>query len=76
VWLAITFEFRSEDVELYQITMPKDDAWQIINEIGTNCNVHFVDLNKAEQTFSLPYASQLKRCDETLRRIEYHYFLV
>lgn len=70
MWL-ITFEFRSEDVELYQVTMPKDDAWYIINEIGNNCNVHFVDLNKGEQTFSLPYASQLKRCDETLRRIEY-----
>ena len=57
-------------MELYQLTIPKDDAWYIINEMGTNCNVHFVDLNKGEQSFALPYASQLKRCDETLRRIE------
>ena len=51
--------------------MPKDDAWYIINEIGSLGSVHFVDLNKGEQSFSLPYALQLKRCDETLRRIEY-----
>jgi hypothetical protein len=51
--------------------MPKDDAWYIINEMGSLGSVHFVDLNKGEQSFSLPYASQLKRCDETLRRIEY-----
>ena len=51
--------------------MPKDDAWFIINEIGSLNSVHFVDLNKGEQSFSLQYASQLKRCDETMRRIEY-----
>jgi hypothetical protein len=47
---------RSEDVELYQVTLPKDDAWYIINEMGAIGNVHFVDLNKGEQTFSLAYA--------------------
>jgi hypothetical protein len=51
--------------------MPKDDAWYIMNEIAALQNgVHFVDLNKTEQVFSLPYASQIRRCDETLRRIE------
>lgn len=51
--------------------MPKDDAWFIMNEVGTlPSGVHFVDLNKGEQTFSLPYASQMRRCDETLRRLE------
>jgi hypothetical protein len=51
--------------------MPKDDAWFIMNELGSAENsVHFIDLNKGEQTFSLPYAAQLKRCDESLRRIE------
>jgi hypothetical protein len=51
--------------------MPKDDAWFIMNEIATLPNgIHFVDLNKTEQVFSLPYASQIRRCDETLRRID------
>ncbi len=51
--------------------MAKDDAWFIMNEIATMQNgVHFVDLNKGEKVFSLPYAVHLRRCDETLRRIE------
>lgn len=58
-------------MELYQVTMPKDDAWFIMNALGAAENsVHFVDLNKGEQTFNLPYNQQLRRCDESLRRIE------
>ena len=25
---------RSEDMEMYQVTMPKDDAWYIMNQLG------------------------------------------
>lgn len=54
---------------LYQIAIPKDDAWEVMNEIG-NLNVaHFIDLNLGEQPFNLPYANQIKRCEETERRI-------
>ena len=56
-------------MELYQVTMPKDDAWFIMNELGGLGSVHFIDLNKEEQAFHLPYANQIKRCDEALRRI-------
>lgn len=53
------------------MTMPKDDAWFIMNELGSAANsVHFIDLNKDEQTFTLPYASQLRRCEESIRRLE------
>ena len=52
------------------MTMPKDDAWFIMNSLGMLGSVHFMDLNKGEQTFHLPYTSQLRRCDETLRRID------
>ena len=53
------------------MTMAKDDAWFIMNELGSIGSVHFVDLNKGEQAFSLPYAGQIRRCDESLRRLEY-----
>jgi V-type H+-transporting ATPase subunit a len=60
---------RSEDMTLYQIAVPKDDAWEVMNELG-NLNVaHFIDLNVGEQPFNLPYANQIKRCEETERRI-------
>lgn len=52
------------------MTVSKDDAWHVMNELGGLGAVHFVDLNKGEQTFSLPYANQLRRCDESLRRVE------
>lgn len=42
---------------LYQIAIPKDDAWEVMNELG-NLNVaHFIDLNLGEQPFNLPYAN-------------------
>jgi hypothetical protein len=38
-------------MELYQMTMSKDDAWHVMNEMGSIGAVHFIDLNKGEQTF-------------------------
>jgi len=57
--------FRSEDMSLYEITIPKDNAWDIMNELGNlNC-IHFMDLNKTEQVFNLEYAPLIKRWEET-----------
>ncbi|CDW80575.1 v-type atpase 116kda subunit family protein [Stylonychia lemnae] len=63
--------FRSEDMTLYQIAIPKDDAWDVMNQLGNLNLVHFIDLNRGEQPFNLPYANQIKRCEETERRIMY-----
>lgn len=58
-WQAIMMFsiFRSEDMEMYQVTMPNDDAWYLMNEMGTLGSLHFMDLNKGEQPFHLPYHS-------------------
>jgi V-type H+-transporting ATPase subunit a len=56
-------------MQLYQITIPKDDAWDVMNQLGNLDIVHFIDLNKGEQPFNLPYTSQIKRCEETERRV-------
>lgn len=63
--------FRSEKMELYRLTIPKDEAWKVIESLGNKNVAHFVDLNKQEQLFNLPYAFRLKMCDETERRINY-----
>jgi hypothetical protein len=52
-----TYITRSEDVDLYQVTIPNDDAWFIMNELGNVGTVAFLDLNKHEQPFHLPYVS-------------------
>ena len=44
-------------MELYQVTMPKDDAWYIMNELGNLGVLSFVDLNRSEQPFHLTYAA-------------------
>ena len=60
---------RSEDMTLYQIAIPKDDSWDVMNQLGNLNLAHFIDLNKDEQPFNLPYANQIKRCEETERRL-------
>lgn len=61
--------FRSEDMSLYEISIAKDHYWEIMNELGKLECMHFVDLNEHEQPFNLYFASWVKRCDDTLRRI-------
>jgi hypothetical protein len=50
--------------------IPKDNDWEIMNELGHVNFLHFVDLNKAEQPHHLKYFSYLRRAEETLRQLE------
>ena len=58
-------------MELYRVTIPKDDAWKVIEAMGNMGVAHFVDLNKSEQPFNLPYATRIKSCEEAERRLAY-----
>lgn len=63
--------YRSEFMRLYQLTVPKDDAWEIMNDFGENSLSHFIDLNKDEQPYTLPYTPQVKACEESERKLQY-----
>lgn len=63
--------FRSEDMNLYEITIPKDNAWEIMNKLGDIGQMHFINLNKEEQVFNLTFAPFIKRCEETEKRISF-----
>lgn len=63
--------FRSEDMSLYEISIPKDNAWDIMNTLGRMNAMHFIDLNYDEQPFNLTFANWVKRCDDTLRKIDF-----
>jgi len=52
---------RSEDMSLYEITVPKDNAWEIMNTLGRLNSMHFIDLNINEQPFNLTFAGWVKR---------------
>ena len=58
-------------MELYRVTLPKDDAWKVIEALGHMAVCHFVDLNKSEQPFNLPYATRIKLAEEAERRLAY-----
>lgn len=69
IWI-ITVYIRSENMDLYQILVPKDNDWDILNELGhLNC-IQFIDLNKGEQPHHLRYINQVKRAEEAQRKIQ------
>lgn len=60
---------RSEDMFLYKFIVSKDNAYEVIHTLGHTKSAHFIDMNKHEQPFKLPYTDMVKRCEETERRL-------
>ena len=63
--------YRSEAMRLYQLTVTKDDAWDTMNELGDLGIVSFLDLNKEESPYNLPYTTQVQDCEKAERRLQY-----
>lgn len=51
-------------MELYEVSISKDGAWEIMDTFGTLEALHFVDMNKNQQVFTLTYANRIKRIEE------------
>mmetsp|Transcript_8101 Transcript_8101/g.15942 ORF Transcript_8101/g.15942 Transcript_8101/m.15942 type:complete len:802 (-) Transcript_8101:2450-4855(-) len=62
---------RSEEMGYYNLVMPYESAWSILNRIGRLNSLQFVDLNPHENVFNRTYAQHIRRCDEAERRIRY-----
>ena len=62
--------FRSEDIYLCKVSMTKDSAYESLKALGRLGLVSFIDLNVNTQVFDLPFSSEVKRWNETLRNIE------
>ena len=56
-------DFRSEVMRLYRLTVPKDEAWNVLNNFGDFGDAQFLDLNKEESPYDLPYTTQIKQCE-------------
>jgi len=37
--------FRSEQMTLYRITIPRDDAWKVVEKLGEKGLSHFINMN-------------------------------
>jgi len=60
--------FRSEDMNLFKMVMSKDQEYSITSIIGEQDMGHFVDMNKDEEVFRLPYIDALQRVEATERK--------
>lgn len=63
--------FRSEEIDIYKITIYKDTDWKAMNELGKLSNLHFIDLNREKQPFELTYTPQIKATEESDKRLAY-----
>jgi len=63
--------FRSEDMNLYNLIMPRESAWHILNQLGTIDCVHFVDMQSDMGNFNRPFYSQVKRCEDMLAKLDF-----
>lgn len=61
--------FRSEDIEIYKLNIHKDSDWKIMNELGKMNQLHFIDLNRETPRFNLAYTQQIKKLEETERKL-------
>ncbi len=50
--------------------MPREHAWEVLNQLGELNALQFVDLNADQPVFSKPYSNFVKRCDEMENKIE------
>ena len=55
--------YRSEKMKLYQLTVPKDEAQAAMNAIGDIGCMHFLDLNKEDSAYGLPYTGSIKKIE-------------
>jgi V-type H+-transporting ATPase subunit a len=56
--------FRSDRMGYYTLHMPREYAWEVINELGALDCLQFVDQNTNEAGFNRPYANYIRRCED------------
>lgn len=62
--------FRSDPMAYYNIVMPRENAWDILNELGELNAVQFVDQNAHDLTFNRPYTAYIKRCEDMEAKVD------
>lgn len=56
--------FRSENMEYCRIVLPRESAWETLNELGKIDCLHQVDADAHLPNIARPFHNQIKRCDE------------
>lgn len=57
---------RSEELKLYQLNIPKEEAYNIVADLGNKGEMQFIDAyEKPVPQFNRPYHFNIKRIEET-----------
>lgn len=56
-------------MELFKLTTPKDDAWKVVEQLGQEDIVQFLNMNEGVEVTKLIYQERIRLCEETERRI-------
>ncbi|CAD8050258.1 unnamed protein product [Paramecium primaurelia] len=62
--------FRSQEMSYFQLVMPQDSAWTIMDQLGYLSKVEIIDHNPNEALINRPFANYVKRCDDLIVKIE------
>ena len=63
--------FRSEEMGYYNIMMPSESSYEIMNELGNLGCLEFIDLNPGISVFNRMHANYIKRCYEAERKLRF-----
>lgn len=63
--------FRSEIMSYCNLVLPRENAWEILNELGELSALHFVDQDPNSAFFSRPFSNFIRRCDDLRLKIDY-----
>ena len=61
--------FRSERMGYYNLAMPRESAWEIMNALGQKNTCQFEDLNKNVQEYNRPYTGYIQRCEKMEKKL-------
>lgn len=61
---------RSEKMGFYNLVMPFESGWEILNELGNISCMHFVSESKDNLSQNKPFSKYLRRCEEMKFKLE------
>jgi V-type H+-transporting ATPase subunit a len=53
--------FRSRPMQHYNLLVPRESAWEVMNELGCLDSIHWIDYDPALPTINRPFANHIKR---------------
>lgn len=71
--------FRSQTMGYYNLIVPRESAWTVMNELADLDCIHFIDYDPTQALINRPFANyikryncnnNIKRCDDVLSKIQ------